>query len=276
MQNFTSDEEVPHWRWNSSEQGRIENKDPHLIIQGNLFSNVPDYYPKYPMKKWEVNFTHDVTKRPSGLDGLKRRYLDKDLIPVDIQTEGKEEFPCVLPFKADLPKELYGLDEGVPKDSYQMGMHGFCYDHVLDQRFRKPYKVLEKAQNYHCAIGPQFSVLMDGRRCEAVEAIRRNRLYTLFLQLNGIPTIQSVSLTSLNFWDIAYDGLAPNCPVAIENLCKNKGLNQQELLKSGIEELIKRKHPTTLLVYGNELGFDVDVAVVYYKSRIQKLRDHEY
>ena len=275
-QDFISESRSLMWDWNYNGQDEAIRYSPRLIAQGNLFSNEPDYYPFCSMKKPEVNPTTIIAKRPKGLEGFKKRYLDKDLIPVNTPTEGKEEMPCVLPFTKELPKSLCGLDESVSPDSYMTGMHGFCHDYVLEQRFRNPYKVLDKASRYYCAIGPQFSVLMDGRRCEAVEAVRRNRLYTLFLQINGIPTIQSVSLTSVNFFDIAYDGLAPYSPVAIENICKNEGLNQQFLMKAGLEELIRRKHPTVLLVYGNPLKFELDVKVVTYKSRIQKLRDNEY
>ena len=96
------------------------------------------------------------------------------------------------------------------------------------------------------------------------------------MQLSGIPTIQTVSLTSPRFYDVAYAGLAPNAPVAFENVCSLKDKTKRLLFRSGIEELMIRKSPSMLIVVGNRLDFDPGVPVVYYKSRIQRIRSHEY
>jgi hypothetical protein len=157
-----------------------------------------------------------------------------------------------------------------------MAVDGFCYDHVLMQKFRSFDKSVQKAQHFYCAIGWNFSVLLDAKRCEAIEAVRLNRYATLGLQLHGIPTIQCHSISSCRFYDFIHDGLAPNCPVAIGNRLTLHDPDILRLQRLGIEELIKRKSPTVLIVVGNYLDFDPGIPVVYYKSRIQKFRDHDY
>lgn len=214
----------------------------------------------------------------SGFDALQRKkmqYLNKHCIPSNCQVEGVEEFPCVLPYcESSLPLGVVGLDETIPRNSFKMGLHGFCYDYVLEAKWRNMDRLIDKAKHYMCAFGLDFSIPVDGRRCDIVEAIRRNRIATLFMQQSGIPTIQTASWGNVDTFGIAFDGLAANCPVAIEHNVDGKNPAKRKLFRLGVEELIRRKSPTVLIVLGFPLNFDPGVPVVYYKSRIQKLREN--
>jgi len=249
---------------------------PPTIKQADLWGNIEHI----PITR-KGQFT--LTESPS-FDGYYSsstedrfgNYMNKKYLPSEYQVEGMEEFPCVQPFTIDLPQDIAGIDERIPDDCSKIGVHGFCKDGILWQKWNNLGRTIKKAKHYYCAFGPQFSVLIDGRRCEAVEAIRMNRVATLAMQSQGIPTIPTVSLTSANFFDIAYDGLPSNSPIAFENMCRLKDPNLSRLYRMGVEQLLERKNPTVLVVVGNRLDFDLDIPVVYYKSRIQRLRDHDY
>lgn len=254
---------------------------PELFEQENLWGE-KEYLPVwYPAPQWESGrtsasspaYTSDSTIREPSKFAI---YLNRHLLPYNVRVEGKEEIPCVEPYTMNLPLDISGMDERTPKNAYEYGMHGFCHDYVLTQKWHNPERILQKAQHFHCALAPNFSVPMDAYRCEAIEAIRRNRVLTIYLQQNGIPTIQTVSLTSAKFFDIAYDGLAANCPVAFENMCVMRDRQEKYLFRLAVEELIDRKLPTVLVVVGYHLDFDPQIPVVYYESRIQKLRRHGY
>ena len=75
---------------------------------------------------------------------------------------------------------------------------------------------------------------------------------------------------SFNF---VFDGLAPDCPVAIEHNANSSDPARKRLFRLGVERLIQVKRPSVLIVVGFPLGFNPGVPVVYYKSRIQKLRE---
>lgn len=259
-----------------------EKGTPSLITQTNLWGvneSLPASHRSAP--RWDATrtplpssaYAGDVTSRePSKFS----TYLNRHMLPDDIRVEGKDEIPCVEPYTFDLPSDIRGMDERIPSDAYKYGMHGFCHDYVLTQRCRNMRRVAQKARRYHCAFAPNFTVPMDGYRCEAVEAIRHNRVSTIYLQQSGVPTIQTVSLTSAKFFEIAYDGLAPHCPVAFENMCVRRGRQERHLFRLAVERLVERKNPTVLVVVGYHLDFDPQVPVVYYESRIQKLRRHGY
>ena len=244
---------------------------PPLITQTDLFGNV-SYMPITSKSKENRN----ISLKDKIIKDRKIFDPNKHLIPADWRTEGIEEFPCLLPFMSDLPQDISGVDERIPANSQQLGLHGFCHDYVLNQKYNNINRLIQKARSFHCAFGLQFTVPLDGWRCDAVDAIRKNRISTLIFQLSGIPTIQTVSITNANFYGFAYDGLASNTVTAIENMCVMKASQQKKLFRMGIEELLLRKSPTLLVVIGNHLDFPVGIPVVYFKSRIQKLRDHDY
>ena len=249
---------------------------PPLVAQRTLWGEI-DYYPQTNLRESPTQIKHnDDQLIVSSSNPRFGNYLNKKFLPPNIKVEGREEIPCVYPYTISLPQDIVGVDERVPHDCRGYGLHGFCCDSTLTQKYNNWNRVIKKAKRFHCAFGMNFSVLMDGYRCEAIEAIRKNRVTTLSLQINGIPTIQTVSFTSSRFFDIAFAGLAPNSPVAFENICVNKNRDLQYLLKRNVEELLKQKEPTVLVVIGNKLSFDPGIPVVYYKSRIQKLRDHDY
>jgi hypothetical protein len=215
-------------------------------------------------------------KESSKLNKKKKSFLGCNLIPRDWKIEGKEELPCLLPYTGPFPQDVVGIDERIPKISINYAVDGFCYDHILMQKTRNFENAVSKAKKFLCAFGWNFSVPLDAKKCEALEAIRLNRYTTLGLQLRGVPTIQCHSLCNARFYDFAHDGLAPNCPVVIGNRLTLRDQDLLYLQQMGIEELIRRKSPTVLIVVGNRLAFDPGIPVVYYKSRIQKLRDHDY
>jgi len=249
---------------------------PPIIKQADIWGNVT-YLPI--TRKRDFTCTAVPIYDDNHISSTEKRfgnYLNKRFLPKEICVEGLEEFPCVQPYTLDLPQDIKGIDESIPNDCSKIGVHGFCSDRVLWQKWNNLGRTIKKAKRYYCAFGPQFSVLIDGSRCEAVEAIRMNRVATLAMQSQGIPTIPTVSFTSARYFDIAYDGLPSNSPIAFENMCVIKDPNLARLYRMGVEQLIERKNPTVLVVVGNRLNFDLGIPVVYYKSRIQKLRNHEY
>lgn len=252
------------------------NWAPPLVKQEKLWGEA-EYLPLCGSQ--DKNMLREVYNPPKASDKLvraKKSYLGCDLIPRNCKVEGKDEIPCLNPYTGPLPRGVVGIDERVPNNSQNLAVDGFCYDHILMQKFRNFDHAVAKAANYLCAIGWNFSVLLDAKRCEALEAIRLNRITTLGLQLRGIPTIQCHAISNCRFYDFIHDGLAPNSPVAIGNRLSMSNPDLLLLQRLGIEELIRRKSPTVLIVVGNHLNFDPGIPVVYYKSRIQKLRDHEY
>ena len=208
-------------------------------------------------------------KRPQS------KYLNKHYLPDICKVEGVEEFPCVEPYSGELPIDIVGFDDSICycSDISSLGIDFFRYDNILERCWNNLPYITNKIRKCKCAIGMDFSPLVDGRRCEVVEAIRRNRTSTLYMQQHGVPVIQSASWGSVDSFQYVFDGLASNSPTTIEHNANPRNPAFRRLFRLGVEELVSRKNPSILIVVGFELDFDPGVPVKYYKSRIQKLRE---
>ena len=88
----------------------------------------------------------------------------------------------------------------------------------------------------------------------------------------GIKVIPSAGWASVGSFEYCFDGLPENSVISIGHVVEGKSMAERKLFRLGVEELVLRKHPVGLVVYGAPLHFDPGVAVVYIKGEIQKLR----
>lgn len=208
----------------------------------------------------------------SPLETKKRKYLNKHFLPLGWRNEGIEEFPVNLPYTGPIPEELVGTNRKHEGFHPLTGLHNFTYDHLNERWWYDIEAFVKIASHYGCVLGLDFSPLVNARRCEVVEAIRRNRTFTAALQASGISVIQSASFGHPLHNRFVFDGLAPNAPTAIEHIRTSKDLKQRHFFRAGVEALVEQKTPSLLLVYGFPLDFDPGVPVKYYDCYIQKLR----
>lgn len=238
------------------------------IMEEPIISKIPSKILKelYHEKPKELG---NVLKR---LARKQKKYLDLDITPPFWNVEGVEEFPCLMRYDGGIPETIYGIDEVLPDNSGNAAVHFCCYDHVIGERFSHPGLVVQKCARALCAFGPDFSIPLDARRCDQVAAIRLNRITTLFLQMNGVQTIQTATYGNANSLSFCFDGLAEGCPTVVENNLTLSDPSRIKLQRLAIKRLVEQKHPSILLVVGFPLTFDPGVPVKVYESRIQKLR----
>ena len=216
------------------------------------------------------------TANLEGLKGLKkkkRKYLNKHYLPKEWKFEGIEEFPINLPYDGPIPDILVGT--GAKHSGYnpKAGLHNFTFDYINERWWNDIEGFCQIAEHYVCVLGLDFSPLVNGLRCDVVEAIRRNRIFTASLQASGLKVIQSASFGHPRHNKFVFDGLAPNAPVAIEHIRASRDHKQRKFFRKGVEALVEQKKPSIILVYGFPLDFDPGVPVKYYPCHIQKLRN---
>lgn len=208
----------------------------------------------------------------SRIERKKRMYLNKHYLPVGWKCEGIEEFPINLPYTGDIPEFVVGTNTKHVGSHPSTGLHNFTYDHLNERWWNNLEGFIKISRHYLCVLGIDFSPLVNGRRCEVVEAIRRTRTFNAGLQYRGIPTIQSASFGHPKHKYIVFDGLASNSPVAIEHMRNSRDKRQRYFFRENLEYLIETKTPSLLLVVGFKLDFDPGVPVKYYPCYIQHLR----
>lgn len=122
---------------------------------------------------------------------------------------------------------------------------------------------------FDCTLTPDFSLYLDMPIALMIYNTYRSRLCGQIWQNMGIKVIPTVSWADKNSFDFCFDGLPENATLAISTVGVKQDKNALAIWKNGVDELIKRKKPKTLLVYGGELDYDYgDIEVVYFENAV--------
>jgi len=184
--------------------------------------------------------------------------------------EGLEQMPKIEPYISSVPNNFVTYDE---RDSYPAD-YGICFysdDYKIRRGWSHPTETMSKLKARKSpVIAPDFSVFTDLSRAVNVSQLFLNRWTTSYWQSNGIPVIPSASWGSADSFSYCFDGLPENSIISIGHIAIGKTKSEKELYRLGVKELIDRKKPLKLIVYGFPLGFSVDTELIYVKSFIQR------
>ena len=186
-------------------------------------------------------------------------------------TEGKEEMPLIDAYNGQLPFDLLPFsDRG--KKLFAYGVHCYLDDYKIEAIWNSPSRVLDSLRSYSCVIAPDYSIFVDQPRAINVWNVYRNRWVSSYWQKEGISVVPSASWGNVDSFDYCFDGLPKNSTIAVGHTAVGRDKYYRKLYRLGVEELIIKKRPTRLIVYGAPLDFAPDVETVYYEGIIQKLR----
>ena len=98
----------------------------------------------------------------------------------------------------------------------------------------------------------------------------RSRLIGQIAQRMGMLVIPTVSWCEEATFDFCFDGLPVGATLSISTIGVKKEDYNFNLWKAGVDEMIKRLKPKTLLIYGGEIE-DIDYGntkVIYFENKV--------
>lgn len=227
----------------------------------------------FPYLEPEIN---EVTERKRAeYEQSKRRVNNLHLLSYpDFEVEGIEEMPVVPVFSDPVPTGFVAYTQRrSTRSDKSFGVHCYEYDSRIISTWNSPLLQIQSLKKYPCVIAPDFSLMVDQPRAVNVTNVYRNRWVSCLWSSHGIKVIPSASWGSVDSFGFCFDGLPENSVISIGHVVEGHEKAFGELYRMGVEELIQRKHPSKLIVYGAPLTFDPGVEVVYIKGEIQKLRE---
>lgn len=98
--------------------------------------------------------------------------------------------------------------------------------------------------------------------------IYRSRLIGQMMQNWELTVIPTVSWAYENSYDFCSDGIPEHSTLAVGTLGVKRNEWQAAIWCKGMDELIKRKKPSWLLIYGGKIDYDIpsDIEVIYYSN----------
>ncbi|QDH47820.1 nuclease [Mycobacterium phage Benvolio] len=129
-------------------------------------------------------------------------------------------------------------------------LHFFLDDYRFETVWSSPERLLPRVQAVGAALTPDFSVWREMPRVAQVWNTYRSRWCGAYWQSQGIEVIPTVGWGRPDTYEFCFDGLPVGGNVAISCLTLRSKQEDRELFTRGVQELVWRTQPKTLLVYG--------------------------
>ena len=183
---------------------------------------------------------------------------------VDLErTEGFYQMP-VIESESYIPDGLMGFNYALTAKDATKGIHFYVDDYQFERIWNDPHKYIDVLRDFDCVLTPDFSLYMDMPMSMKIWNVFRSRLIGQMMQDEGLTVIPTVSWAEKETFDFCFDGLPEGGVMSISTVGVKQNETALEIWKAGTTELLKRKKPSALLVYGGAVDFDYGKTKVYY------------
>lgn len=182
--------------------------------------------------------------------------------------------PEIRPYFGDIPTKIIPFNQAITYKHTDCGVHFYIDDYQFERIWRQPEKYIPMLKRFQCVIAPDFSLFVDVPAVVNMWNVYRNRIIASWMQQNGVSVIPSASWGNIDTFKYCFDGIPDNSVVAVGRASKGKVDSQRVLWDIGVDELIRKKSPQKLIIYGSacEIAFD---NVEFIDDYITKLRKYD-
>ena len=187
----------------------------------------------------------------------------------EYNTEGFYQMPVLEPCNY-IPDDIIGFNYALTSKNKDCGIHFYIDDYQFERIWSQPQLYLEKLSEYQCIFTPDFSLYTDMPIAMKIWNTYRSRLIGQIAQRMGMLVIPTVSWCEEATFDFCFDGLPVGATLSISTIGVKKEDYNFNLWKAGVDEMIKRLKPKTLLIYGGEIE-DIDYGntkVIYFENKV--------
>lgn len=232
--------------------------------------------PEFNFEEFGFEFEEEVATERWDTDSHiygNTKFMEYD----ETRAEGKYGMPMLEPVD-HVPKRMVGfkyIKEEKDKDSC---VHFYLHDYQFEIMWSQPYRYIPLLRQFDSCLTPNFSIYLDMPEAIKIWNTYRARLIGQILQDNGLTVIPMVYWSDERSYEYCFDGIPENSTISTNNI-GNSVPEARKLWHAGMRELIKRKHPKRILLYGNDMKEDFDfgdVEVIYYKNEfLEERRENE-
>lgn len=166
-----------------------------------------------------------------------------------------------------IPSKLIGFNCAKTSKEKNVGIHFYLDDYQFERLWNKPEEYVDILKQYECILSPDFSLYMDMPMPMKIWNIYRSRLIGQYYQSQGIKVIPTLSWAEEETFEFCFEGIPKGSIVSISTIGVKKNKEALKIWKAGVDELIRRIEPSTILIYGGKLDYDYgNMKVIYYEN----------
>ena len=222
----------------------------------------------FDFEDFGFEFVEEKESKPKKNERLRTDEV-YNLPQVDLERcEGFYQMP-VLEATDYIPENLIGFNYALSAKDKNVGVHFYLDDYQFERVWNKPLEYIDILSQFDCCFTPDFSLYLDMPISMKIWNTFRSRLIGQLMQDAGLIVIPTVSWAEKETFDFCFDGLPENSVLTISTIGVKKDTKAFEIWSDGVKELIKRKNPSCLLVYGGAVDFDYgETKVIYFLNSV--------
>lgn len=182
--------------------------------------------------------------------------------------DGKYEMPIITNDNF-VPKKLIGFNYAKTSQDKNSGIHFYLDDYQFERIWNNPDEYIDILSQYECILSPDFSLYLEMPMAMKIWNVYRSRLIGQYYQMLGIRVIPTLSWAEEKTFEFCFDGIPKGSIVSISTIGVKRNKEALEIWKNGMDTMIKKIEPKTILVYGGKLDYDYgNIEVIYFENEV--------
>ena len=168
-----------------------------------------------------------------------------------------------------IPRDLIGFNYAKTSEDKACGIHFYVDDYQFERVWSYPEKYVDILKEYECILSPDFSLYMDMPMPMKIWNTYRSRQIGAFYQAAGVTVIPTLSWAEPETYEFCFRGIEKGWTVSVSTVGVKNSKTAINVWNDGMKEALRQTEPSTVLLYGGNIGFDFgDIKVVEYKNHV--------
>ena len=182
--------------------------------------------------------------------------------------DGKYQMP-IIRNENYIPSDLMGFNYAKTSNNKKTGIHFYLDDYQFERIWNSPSDYFDILNQYECILTPDFSLYLDMPFAMKIWNVYRSRLIGQYYQQQGLKVIPTISWAEKETFEFCFDGIPEGSVVSVSTIGVKQNEIAMQIWKSGMDAMIEKIKPSTILVYGGKLDYDYgNINVVYYENKV--------
>lgn len=184
------------------------------------------------------------------------------------RTAGFYQMPMLRACKT-VPSELIGFNYMLTTPPRKgLGIHFYLDDYQFERVWNDPQTYCDSLADFDYVLTPDFSLYLDMPMALKIWNIYRSRLIGQLLQDMGVNVIPTLSWAEDSTFQFCFDGIEPGGVVSVSTIGVKRDEAAKGIWKEGMDEAMRRLTPSTVIVYGGDIGYKYPCKAIYFKNSV--------
>lgn len=168
-----------------------------------------------------------------------------------------------------VPGDLVGFNYAKTYKDKNVGIHFYVDDYQFERIWNYTEKYIDILAPYDCILTPDFSLYMDMPMPMKIWNVYRSRQIGAFFQNEGIAVIPTLQWAEPETFCFCFQGIEKGGVVSVSTVGVKRDSGAMDIWRDGMDEAIRQIEPSTILLYGGNIGYDFgDIRVVEYANKV--------